>query len=72
MITVIKNNNNKRKRRKKTRKKAHVRRDSNQEPLSLRYGFTTRPRGLSHLHSAKSFNLNKTDVIITVNTSKVV
>ena len=34
--------------------------------------FTTRPRGLSHLDPAKSFNLNKTDVIITVNTSKVV
>ena len=30
------------------------------------------PRGLPGLHSAKSFYLNKSDVIFTVNTSKEV
>ena len=45
-------------------KKTHVRRDSNLELLSQHHGFPTKPRGLSHLK--KSFNLNKTDVIITV------
>ena len=34
--------------------------------------FTTRPRGLSHPEVAKSFYLNKSDVIFTVNTSKEV
>ena len=66
-----KKNNNKRKRRKKTRKKTHLRRGSNLGPLSQHCSFTTSPRGLSHLDPAKRFNLNKTDVIITVNTSKV-
>ena len=56
-----------------TRKnKTHIRRDSNLGPLFQRDGFNTRPRGLSHLNSAKSFDLNKTDVIFTVNTSKEV
>ena len=53
-------------------KKSHVRRDSNLGSLFQHYGFTTRPRGHSRLHSAKSFDLNKTDVIFTVNTSKEV
>ena len=70
MITVIKNNNNKRKRRKKTRKNNACRRDLNLGPLFPHYGFTTRPRELTGLHPAKSFDLNKTDVIFTVNTSK--
>ena len=34
--------------------------------------FTTRPRGHSHPEVAKSFYLNKNDVIITVNTSNMV
>ena len=34
--------------------------------------FTTRPRGLSYPEVAKSFYLNKNDVIITVNTSNLV
>ena len=57
-----KKNNNKRKGRKKTRKKTHVRRDLNVGPLSQHYGFTTRPRGLSHLYlacSARIFFLRK-------------
>ena len=46
-------------------KKTHLRPDSNLEPLFQRDGFTTRPRGLSRLNPAKSFDLNKTDVIKT-------
>ena len=34
--------------------------------------FTSRPRGLSHPEVAKSFYLNKNDVIITGNTSNLV
>ena len=34
--------------------------------------FTTRPRGLSDPEMAKSFYLNKNDVIITVNTPNMV
>ena len=52
-----KKNNNKRKGRKKTRKKTHVRRDLNVGPLSQHYGFTTRPRGLSHLYLACSVRI---------------
>ena len=72
MITVIKKKLKKKKRRKKTRKKKRIRRDSILGPLLQYYILTTRPGGLSHLYAAKSFNLNKTDVIITVNTSTVV
>jgi len=72
MITVIKKIIIKEKKGKRQGKKTHIRRGSNQGPLSQHFGFTTRPRGLSCLNSAKSFNLNKTDVIITVNTSKVI
>ena len=73
MITVIKKNNNKRKRRKKTRKKKNLCLlwpDPGTFPPLLR--FTTRPLGLSHPEIAKSFYLNKNDVIITVNTSNMV
>ena len=42
-------------------KKTHIRRGSNPGP-----------RRLTRLNPAKSLNLNKTDVIITLNTSKVV
>ena len=72
MTTVIKKIIIKEKEGKRQGKKMHIRRDSNLGPFSHHYGFTTRPRGLSHLDPAKSFDLNKTDVIITVNTSKVV
>ena len=41
-------------------KKTLLRRDSNLGPLLQQYGFTTRPRGLYRLHSAKSFYLNRT------------
>ena len=53
-------------------KKTLDRRGSILGPLLQHNGCTTRPRGLSYLKSAKSFDLNKTDVIITVNTSNVV
>ena len=67
-MIIIKKKEGKRSGKKKTR----VRQYSNLALLSQHHGFTTRLRGLSHLNPAKSFNLNKTDVIITVNTSKVV
>ena len=43
-----------------------------ERPLCQNYGFTTGPRGHSRLCHSKSFDLNKTDVIFTVNTSKEV
>ena len=65
MITVIKKIIIKEKEGKRQgKKKTDVRRDSNMGSLSKHYGFTTRPRGLSYLITAKSLNLNKTDVII--------
>ena len=72
MITVIKNNNNKRKRRKKTRKKNVCLLGSDPGTLPPLLSVTTRPRGLSRPEAAKSFYLNKNDVIITVDTSNVV
>ena len=71
MITVIKKIIIKGKEGKRQGKKTHIRRGSNLGPLSQHCSFTTSPRGLSHLDPAKRFNLSKTDVIITVNTSKV-
>ena len=72
MITVIKKIIIKEKEGKRQGKITHVIDDSNLGPLFQRYGFTTRPQGLPGLHSAKSFYLDKTDVIFTVNTSKEV
>ena len=53
------------------KEKEGKRRDSN---LDFYPNLTVLPQGQegSHLDPAKSFNLNKTDVIIPVNTSKVV
>ena len=68
MITVIK----KEKKGRRQGKKSHLQRDSNLGPLFQHFGFTTRPRGLSRHHCAKSFDLNETDVIFAVNTSKEV
>ena len=72
MITVIKKIIIKEKEGKRQGKKntCPMRLDPGTFPPALRV--TTRPRGLSHLEIAKSFYLNKTDVIITVNTSNVV
>ena len=72
MITVIKKNNNKRKRRKKTRKKNVCLTRLDPGTFAPKVRFTARPRGLSHPEVAKSFYLNKNDVIITVNTSNLV
>ena len=69
MITVIKKIIIKGKEGKRLGKKTYLSRDSNLGLLSQHCSFTTSPRGLSHLDPAKRFNLNKTDVIITVNTS---
>ena len=72
MITVIKKIIIKEKEGKRQGKKklCLLRPDPRTFPPLLR--FTTRPRGLSHPERAKSFYLNKNDVIITVNTSNVV
>ena len=67
MITVIKKIIVKEKEGKRQGKKTQIRRDSNLESLFQRDRFTTGPRGLSRLYSAKSFDLYE-----TVNTSKEV
>ena len=73
MITVIKKLIIiKEKEGKRQGKKSLRRRDSNLGTLFPQHGFTAGPRGLSRLCPPKSFDLNKTDVIFTVNTSKEV
>ena len=73
MITVIKKIIiMKDKEGKRQGKKTLIRRRSILGSLFQHYGFTTKPRGPSRRDYAKSFDLNKTDVIITVNTSNVV
>ena len=63
MITVLKKMIIKKKKEKDKEKNARLTR-LDLGPLSHHQGFITRPRRLSHLDSAKSFNLHNTSKVV--------